>query len=93
MRPASTLAAAAAAALLAARASGLNNGLGAVPQRGYNSWYHVGMNPSAESLLATAAALKTTGLQALGYTYVSNETLISTIQQHQRALHLHLPPA
>jgi hypothetical protein len=41
------------------------------PQLGYNSWYDVLMNPSAESVLATAAAMTKSGLQAAGYVYVN----------------------
>ena len=38
------------------------------PQMGYNSWYDDFMNPSASAVLATADALKTSGLQAAGFT-------------------------
>ncbi len=41
------------------------------PQMGYNSWYDVLMSPSAEGVLETANALRTSGLQAAGYTYVN----------------------
>ena len=41
------------------------------PQMGYNSWYDVLMNPSAESVLATASAMAKNGLQAAGYVYVN----------------------
>ena len=41
------------------------------PQMGYNSWYDVLMNPSAESVLATASAMAKSGLQSAGYVYVN----------------------
>jgi len=79
MPRACTRLAAAAALALAGRAAALNNGLGVAPQRGYNSWYDVLMGPSEASLLATAAALKSSGLAALGYSYVNlDDGMVST---------------
>lgn len=49
----------------------LNNGFGRTPPLGFNSWYSVRMSPSATDVFATAAALESSGLQALGYTHVN----------------------
>ena len=54
--------------LCAVAVRALNNGIAFVPQMGYNSWYDMLMNPSADVLMETAAALASTGLQAAGYT-------------------------
>lgn len=49
----------------------LNNGLGATPQMGYNSWYDLFMSPTEAAVLESASSLKAFGFQALGYTYVN----------------------
>ena len=50
------------------------NGLGRTPPMGYNPYNHMKasgytFNPNETTIRATAAALKSSGLQALGYTY------------------------
>lgn len=60
-----------AAGVLFVSAYALNNNLGRTPQMGYNSWYDVGMSPSADLVTNTAAAMASNGLQAAGYIYVN----------------------
>ena len=64
-------AAALALAITTTITTALDNGLGLRPQRGYNSWYDVLMQPSEAGVLATAAALKANGLFALGFEYIN----------------------
>jgi alpha-galactosidase len=70
-----TLAAGAELALVVAfhlaAVSALDNGLGRVPQMGWNSWYNFGCDVTEERVKASARALVDTGLAAAGYTYVS----------------------
>jgi len=49
------------------------NGLGATPQMGYNSWYDLTCSSAMNEdvIKATAAAMKSNGLAALGYEYVN----------------------
>ena len=52
------------------------NGLGRTPPMGFNPYNHMKasgytFNPNETTIRATAAALKSSGLQALGYTYVN----------------------
>jgi alpha-galactosidase len=59
--------------LLISAVSGLDNGLGRLPQMGYNSWYDLectsAMNET--TLMRTADAMVTKGFVALGYRYLN----------------------
>lgn len=49
----------------------LDNGLGRLPQMGYNSWYDVQMNPTQDQIMDTIKAMRNNGLQAAGYKYIN----------------------
>ena len=57
--------------LLLSPVFGLNNGLGLTPQMGWNSWNHFACNVNETIVQGAANSLKTSGLAALGYTYVN----------------------
>jgi hypothetical protein len=63
----------------------------AKPQMGYNSWYDVLMNPSASAVLATADAMKTSGLQAAGYSCAFTPSHSATLRARD-GLPLRSPP-
>lgn len=48
-----------------------NNGLGRTPVLGWSSWSFIREQPTAAKIEAQARALKTSGLQKLGYEYVN----------------------
>lgn len=52
-------------------AYGLDNGLGLLPQMGYNSWYSFGCHVNQTLIMETAKAFGTLGLDKLGYEYVN----------------------
>jgi len=56
---------------LLAFASALDNGLGLVPQMGWNSWNHFGCNINENLIKSTADTLVSSGLFAAGYTYLN----------------------
>ena len=57
--------------LFARLAFGLDNGLGKVPQMGWNSWNHFGCDISDDIIRQTADAFGTYGLDKFGYRYVN----------------------
>jgi hypothetical protein len=52
-------------------AAALDNGVGRTPALGWSSWSFVRHNPSAANIEATADAMVSSGLAAVGYTYVN----------------------
>jgi len=60
-------------ASLLACAHSVPNGLARTPQMGYNSWYDLmcSSKMNEDTIKATAAAMKSKGLDALGYQYVN----------------------
>ncbi len=61
------------AAMLAATAPAQaeDNGVGATPALGWSSWSFIRHNPTASNIEATADAMKSSGLAAVGYQYVN----------------------
>lgn len=61
------------ALLAASTVSALNNGLGRTPPMGYNTWFDVGCSTQMNegNVLAVAQSLVSSGLAALGYTFVN----------------------
>ena len=57
--------------LLARFAFGLDNGMGKVPQMGWNSWNHFGCDINDNIIRQTADAFGTYGLDKFGYRYVN----------------------
>lgn len=57
--------------LLAQSATGYDNGLGKVPQMGWNSWNHFGCSISDDIIRQAADAFITSGLNKFGYRYVN----------------------
>ncbi len=53
------------------RASAENNGVGQTPAMGWSSWSLIRRAPTAAKIEAQAAALKSSGLAAVGYNYVN----------------------
>jgi len=49
----------------------INNGLGRIPQMGWNSWNHFGCNINERLIQQTADIIVSTGLAAAGYEYVN----------------------
>lgn len=56
---------------LAAPSRSLDNGLGLTPPLAWSSWNALATGATEETVLANAQALISTGLAALGYTYVN----------------------
>jgi len=56
-------------ATIASSVTGLDNGLGRLPQMGYNSWYDWTCNMEEKQLMATVDKMVELGLPALGYNY------------------------
>ena len=50
---------------------GLDNGLGLTPQMGYNTWHDLSCSLTEDLVRDTADAIKTSGLDKLGYCFVS----------------------
>ena len=50
---------------------GLDNGLGLTPQMGYNTWYDLTCSLTEDLVRETADAIKTSGLDKLGYSFVN----------------------
>jgi len=70
------------ASLLSHRRSlGLNNGLGATPPMGWNSWNHFACNVNETVVFETATALVSTGLAAKGYNYVNLDDCWAALQR------------
>ena len=59
------------AAALAARATGLDNGLGLTPPLAWSSWNCFALGANESGVLANARALVSTGLAALGFRFVN----------------------
>jgi len=60
---------AATVAMCAGMVAAINNGLGRVPQMGYNSWYDWQSNMKEDQLRKSVDAMVSQGLVDLGYTY------------------------
>lgn len=58
-------------ALLLGDANALNNGLGLVPQMGWNTWNKFGCNINESLIKSTVDTIKQLGLDKIGYDYVN----------------------
>ena len=77
----------AAAVLLSAPASAINNGLAITPQLAWNSWNHFACSINEDVFKATADALVSTGLAAKGYTYVNLDDCWASFRNPNGTIH------
>ncbi|MCO5557902.1 hypothetical protein L7F22_011475 [Adiantum nelumboides] len=64
----------------------LHNGLGRTPPMGWNSWNHYNCHITESIVRNTADALVSTGLAALGYTYVNIDDCWAEMKRNRQGL-------
>lgn len=69
---------------------GYNNGVGEVPQMGWNSWNTIGGNISEHVAMAIADGLVSSGLREAGYIYVCLDDGVMLANRRPSQIHQRL---